>query len=295
MKQVVFRAFKIMNANKTIKAQKLREELSNRLKVAKDVEKRLMPLHEKNPDSDKDGLADFADAQEGKYVYGVIMRFTQAKNVPAAPKDFENKTNLKESDLDVPPELKGKWLCRYVYHVLITDKLVVTDLKKDYTVVRLEKYLNYLLMGRDYDLIPVVGSNELKMRDIKSIVFKNPSVDRKDLKVDLSITDKAKELLKQLFPRVENLDDIMAKNIVTAKMTLNIAKPKEMSDEDYENQLGAVLKPLGDPTLVSLGVANGREIKGEDVLYSKEIELPETPEDKDYIEAMKLVVKELKD
>lgn len=295
MKQVVFRAFKIMNADKTIKAQKLREELSNRLKMAKDVEKRLMPLHEKNPDSDKDGLADFADAQEGKYVYGVIMRFTQAKNVPAAPKDFENKPNLKESDLDVPPELKGKWLCKYVYHVLITDKYVITDLKKDYTIVRLEKYLNYLLMGRNYDLIPVVGASEIKMRDIKSIVFKNPSVDRKDLKVDLSLTDKVKDLLMQLFPLVDNLDEIMAKNIVTAKMTLNIGKPKDMSEEDYGNQLGAVLKPVGDPTLVSLGVVKGKEINGADILYSKEVELTDAPEDKDYIDAMKLVVKELKD
>ena len=123
MKRIVLRAFKIKNADKTIKAPRLREELSSRLRVAKDIEKRLMSLHEKNPDSDKDGLADFVDAHEGKYIYGVVMRFTQANNVPAAPKDFENKTNLKESDLDVPPELKGKWLCRYVYHVLITDKL----------------------------------------------------------------------------------------------------------------------------------------------------------------------------
>ena len=133
------------------------------------------------------------------------------------------------------------------------------------------------------------------MRDIKSIVFKNPSIDRKDLKVDLSITDKAKDLLMQLFPRMENLNDILSKNIVTAKMTLNISKPKEMTDEDYDIQLGAVLKPVGDPTLVSFGVVNGKELKGEDILYSKELELPDTPDDKDYIDAMKLVIKELKD
>lgn len=295
MKKLLFRAFRIKLAEKTLASPKLRDDLSNRLKITKDIKKRLMSLNDKNPDSDSDAMTDFADATVDKYVYGVIMRFTQAKNVPAIPDGFENMESFNEAQLEVPKELKGKMLCRYVYHILVTDKYVITDLRKDYTVTRLEKYLNYLLLGTHYELIPVVMSSVIKMKDIKSIVFKNPSVDRKDLAVDLSLLDKAKDLIMQLFPHVENIDEIMSRNIVTAKMTLNLSKPDDMEEEDYENQLGAVLKPVADTDIVSLGVVKGKEIKGSDILYSQEMELPDTPKDEDYVKVMKAIAKSLKD
>jgi hypothetical protein len=273
----------------------MREELSARLKVAKDIKNRLMSLNDKNPDSDQDCMTDFADATEGKYVYGVIMRFTQAKNVPAIPDGFENMDSFKEAQLKVPDALKGKMLCRYVYHIFVTDGYVITDLRKDYTVGRLEKYLNFLLMGTNYDLIPSVMSNVIKMKDIKTIVFKNPMVKREDLKVDLSIKDKAKDLLTQLFPHASNIEDIMERNIISAKMTLSLSKPEDMIEEDYEMQMGAVLKPVGDPELVSLGMVQGLEVKGSDILLSKEMELPDSPSDEEYIKAMKAVVKSLEE
>lgn len=295
MKNVLFRAFRIKLAEKSLAAPKLREDLSNRLKITNDIKKRLMSLNDKNPDSDSDAMTAFANAVEDKYVYGVIMRFTQAKNVPAIPDGFENMESFDEAQLQVPKELKGKMLCRYVYHILVTDKYVITDLRKDYTIGRLEKYLNFLLLGTHYELIPVVMSSVIKMKDIKSIVFKNPTVDRKDLSVDLNLLDKAKDLIMQLFPHVDNIDEIMSRNIVTAKMTLNLSKPDDMEDEDYENQLGAVLRPVAEPDLVSLGVVKGKEIKGSDILYSQEKELPDSPKDEDYVKAMKAIANSLKE
>lgn len=295
MKKVFFRVFQIKTTDKTVKTQKMQKELSARLKVAKDIQKRLMSLNDKNPESDLDCMTDFADATEGRYVYGVIMRFTQAKKVPAIPDGFESMESFNEAQLQVPDALKGKMLCRYVYHILVTDEYVITDLRKDYTVSRLEKYLNYLLMGTHYALIPSVMSDVIKMKDIKTIVFKNPMIKRDDLKVDLSLLDKARDLLVQLFPHATNIDDIMASNIVSAKMTLTLSKPKDMIEEDYESQMGAVLKTVADPEQVSLGMVQGREINGSDILLSKEMELPDLPSDENYIKAMKAVVKSIEE
>lgn len=290
-KRITFRLFKIENSDKSIKAPQLRNALSERLRTANEIGKRMMSLKEHNPDSDTDVLSSFAIAEESKYFYGVIMRFTLPKNVPVIPDDFMKLTEVKESELSVPDALKGKMLCRYVYHIFITDNYVVTDLNKEYTITRLEKYLNYLLLGTNYDFVPCVMSNVIRLRDIKSIVFKNPSIARENMKIDLDLKDKAKELVKQLFPLMDNVDEIMNDNIISAKMTLSIAKPDEMLDEDYERKLAYVLKPVSDPDIVSIGIVKGREIKGSDILYAdaKEFE-DDSLKDEDYIKAMKEII-----
>lgn len=290
-RSISFRLFRIKNSDKSIKAPQLRKALSERTQIAQDIGKRLMPLKESNPDSDIDVLSSFANAEESRYFYGVIMRFTLPKNVPVIPDDFRNLKEVKESELSVPDALKGKMLCRNVYHIFITDDYLVTDLNKEYTITRLEKYLNYLLLGTNYDFVPCVMSNEIRLRDIKTIVFKNPSIARENMKIDLDLKDKAKELVKQLFPLMDNIDEVMNDNIISAKMTLSIAKPDEMLDEDYERKLAYVLKPVSDPDIVSIGIIKGREIKGSDILYAETKEFEDDSlKDEDYIKAMKEII-----
>lgn len=291
MKSITFRVFKIENTEKSIKSAQLRQALSERMETAKDIGKRLMRLNEKNPDSDSDVLSSFADAAVSNYFYGAIMRFTLAKNVPAIPNDFLNLPEVKETELEVPKELKGKLLCRYVYHILITDDYIVTDLSKEYSITRLEKYINYLLFGTTYEFVPCIMSNVIKLSDIKNIVFKNPSIHRENLKIDLDLKDKIIEFVKQLFPTMDTLDEVMNDNIISAKMMLSFNRPEDMLEEDYENKLAYVLKPISDPDLVSIGMVKGREIKGSHILFT-EIKAFETEliSNEDYIKAMKEVL-----
>ena len=290
-KKITFRVFKIENSDKSIKAPQLRKALSERLKTANEIGKRMMSLKEDNPDSDTDVLSSFANAEESKYFYGVIMRFTLPKNVPAIPDGFKKLTEVKESELSVPEALKGKMLCRYVYHILVTDGYVVTDLNKEYSITRLEKYLNYLLLGTTYDFVPCVMSNVIRLSDIKTIVFKNPIIKRENMKIDLDIKDKVKELVKQLFPMMDDVDDVMNENIISAKMTLSLSKPEDMLDEDYNNKLAYILKPVSDPDIVSIGVVKGREVRGSDILYAEPKDFDgDSINDEDYIKAMKEVV-----
>lgn len=291
MKSVTFRVFKIENAEKSIKAAQLRQALSERMETAKDIGKRLMRLNEKNPDSDSDVLSSFADAAVSKYFYGAIMRFTLAKNVPAIPNDFLNLPEVKETELEVPKELKGKLLCRYVYHILVTDDYIVTDLSKEYSITRLEKYINYLLLGTTYDFVPCIMSNVIKLSDIKNIVFKNPAIPRENIKIDLDLKDKIIEFVKQLFPTMDTLDEVMNDNIISAKMMLSFNRPEDMLEEDYDNKLAYVLKPVSDPDLVSIGMVKGREIKGSHILFTeiKDFE-NEQISNEDYIKAMKEVL-----
>ena len=293
MKSVTFRVFKIESTEKSIKAAQLRQALSERMVTAKDIGKRLMRLNEKNPDSDSDVLSSFADAAASKYFYGAIMRFTLAKNVPAIPNDFLNLPEVKETELEVPEELKGKLLCRYVYHILVTDDYIVTDLNKEYSITRLEKYINYLLLSTTYDFVPCVRSNVIKLSDIKNIVFKNPAIHREkeNLQIDIDLKDKIIEFIKQLFPTMDTLDEVMNDNIISAKMMLSFNRPEDMLEEDYENKLAYVLKPVSDPDLVSIGMVKGREIKGSHILFT-EIKDFETEQisNEDYIKAMKEVL-----
>ena len=146
-------------------------------------------------------------------------------------------------------------------------------------------------MGTTYDLVPCVMSNVIRLSDIKTIVFKNPIIKREDMKIDLDIKDKVKELVKQLFPMMDDVDDVMNENIISAKMTLSLSKPEDMLDEDYNNKLAYILKPVGDPDVVSIGVVKGREVKGSDILYAEPKDFDgDSINDEDYIKAMKEVV-----
>lgn len=165
------------------------------------------------------------------------------------------------------------------------DKHLITNLPTNKTITRLQTYVNFLLSSEDFELTPIIiSSPENKLSDLKRITVKNPFTDtlkknrteNKSIRIDKNLF----EIVKGLFKDTQNLDDVDLSQIISAELILKLTKPRRMSEEEYQRLYGAYLKPISDIDNISFKDKNGKQIKGKDVLKTKnvDIEITETGE-----------------
>ena len=140
-KNVTYRVFEIKNEELTNDATDLKEVLRAKL-ANSNVERRLIPVKNEE-DSEKDLLGSFAPAtgidSDATWVYGVMMRLKPAKEFKKLPDNFEQLAELNESELLELEEVEGKMICSSLYHFLIMDKYLITDLPQIQTISGFQK------------------------------------------------------------------------------------------------------------------------------------------------------------
>ena len=293
-KNVTYRVFIIKNEELTHDATDLKDVLRTKL-VNSNVERRLIPVKEGN-DSEKDLLGSFApasNADNAEYVYGVMMRLKPAKEFKALPDHFEKLAELPETDLLKLQEVEGKTICSNLYHFLIRDKYMITDLPQIQTITGFQKYLSKLLVNRTYGFAPYLMRKDLKLKDVSTVTFKDslkPIIQEEEEKM-FSLKNIVKNAIKFISPNVKKLSEIMDSNMVSAHMVLNFERPKKMAPEVYAKKLGAILAPIQDLDCVYLTLNNGMKLLGSELVYTHK----ETLEDNiitpmTYIKSMQAVL-----
>jgi hypothetical protein len=129
----------------------------------------------------------------------------------------------------------------------------------------------------------IIPQPKTKLSEVKSITIKSPfSEDRNDAsdiqakKKTISLTAKTKDIISQLLSDTQRLSDIDVSQIVSAELILNISKPKKMSDSEYQNIYGAMLKPIADLENVTFKDKNGNKIKGSEIPRTKQVNIDTT-------------------
>lgn len=74
----------------------------------------------------------------------------------------------------------------------------------------------------------------------------------------------------------QNLNDVDLSQIISAELILKLTKPRKMSEEEYQRLYGAYLKPISDIDNISFKDKNGNQIKGKDVLKTKNVNIETT-------------------
>ncbi len=139
---------------------------------------------------------------------------------------------------------------------------------------------------------------QIKLSEIKHIYFKssNKDVESRD---DFSIFDLSIDVLKKLLLDTKNLSEIINDNIFSAKLMINISKPRKMDNKDYEKLLGTYMTPLSDEDRVSFKLKNGKTVSGENMLQYKDVEVELIDDSRisniDLIQEMEKYLKELKE
>lgn len=297
-KNVTYRVFEIKNNELTKDAIELKNDLRNCLMDSK-IEKRLIPVKE-DDDTLKDLLGAFAPsitAEDKEYFYGVMMRLRPAKEIKALPDNFEQLTELEESTLQEIKEIAGKIVCSNLYHFLIKDKYLITDLSQIQTISSLQKYIAKLLSNDSYAFVPYLVNKDLHLKDINTVTFKDSLSDliREDYEERaFSLKKTVTSAIKYISPTVNRLNKLMGDHIISARMTIDFERPRSMSVKDYEKKLGAILAPVEDLDSVYFTLKNGMKLLGSDLVYThKETLDADVITPLTYIDSMLKVLKDL--
>lgn len=293
-KIVTFRVFVVKNDELTQDRTDLKEELLTRLRDSK-VEQRLISLFDKDPET-KDLLASYAPAGDSTadYFYGLMMRIKPASGISAIPDNYLQQASIDEDELNPILGIEGKVVCSSLYHFLVKGKYLITDLPGNTTIAGFTKYLDKYLITIHYAFAPFISPNALELKDIRHCVFQDPLTAMPEKDKRISLKPNVRKLIQWLCPEVENLNKIMRSNIVSAKMTLDFEKPKDMKEEDYADQLGAVLAPISDLENIFFTTNNGIKVMGEQLIYTTKRNLEaEKIDAKCYIRAMESICNEL--
>lgn len=271
-KNVTYRVFEIKNNELTEDAFGLKYDLRECLKDSK-IEKRLIPIKD-DDDTLKDLLGAFAPsttAPDKNYFYGVMMRLKPAKEIKALPDNFEQLTELEESKLQEIKEIAGKTVCSNLYHFLIKDKYLITDLSQIQTIASLQKYIAKLLAKESYAFVPHLVNKNLHLKDVKTVTFKD-SLSVLSNEVDeergFSLKKTVTSAIKYISPNVNRLNKLMGEHIVSARMIIDFERPRSMSVKDYERKLGAILAPVEDLDSVYFTLKGGMKLMGADLVYT---------------------------
>ena len=75
--------------------------------------------------------------------------------------------------------------------------------------------------------------------------------------------------------------------IIEANLIVKWSKPKDMTKEEYEKMMGAVIKPISDLDGIAIQPKKGRIIKGQDIPKTKVVTVGVTSSGKIIEEALK--------
>jgi len=293
-KDITYRVFNIYNQEISNDATNLKGELRQRLAKCK-VEQRLIPLKE-NDDSNFDLLGAFAPAigtnPNTDFFFGTMMRLKPAKEIKALPDNYRELSTLEESALREIQEIKDKIVCSSLYHFLIKGNMLITDLKQNILIDALQIYINKLLMDAKYVFTPRIVTEDLRLRDIKSVVFMDDF--SQENATQLSLKSLTRKAIKTISPKVRGLNNIMESKIASARMIIDFERPKQMKDSDYMKKLEAFLAPIQNLENVHFCLKNGKKLQGTDLVYIHKTTLEDdiiTP--LTYINSMKNVLQSI--
>lgn len=102
----------------------------------------------------------------------------------------------------------------------------------------------------------------------------------------MCLPDKLTDFMSKLFLDADSLKNIDLKQIVSAELTLKLLKPKKMTNEDYQQKYGALIKPVSDLDNVTFKDNLGNKITGEKIQKIKSILIEQT--DNGYISEQQL-------
>lgn len=278
MKSITFRYFDVDYSGLTSATSLVGRLLGKLSSTASD---RMMPLNKVESDK-SDLISDFENVGKGKMIAGTCLRIVNSKEVPIITEEMLKQNQFKVSSINPLAKDKEKTCLDYFYFCLTDERLIVT-LDARSGISRFETYINWLLntkdSGESINFTPTVDEEQITASDIKKITVDNA--------FNIDISDKAAEkigfsaklyslsgdVLKTLFSDTDSFKELMDANICSANLIIKFSKPKSMDEDEYKRKTaGTILKHLDNPDGIRFQ-ANGKKIKGSQVLQTEVVEV----------------------
>ena len=245
---------------------------------------RRMLLNAKDPAKEEDLICDY-DIQNNKLVSGAMLRIRPSDEVMNLPDVLFNEPKIVLHELG-NIEVDTEIIYKDHYYFMMNHQYLVTTLPGNYSVVRFQTYINWLLGtvrgSKLYEFTPKITLQpNLKIYDLKKIRVTDPAINdfiEGKGKSDAITTIKTLpyQLLKKFVNDVSSLDETTLAEVVSAELLLKFSKPKTMSTEEYQRSLGAFMKPIADTDHIAIYPKKGKPINGQDVLEIREVQIETT-------------------
>lgn len=218
-------------------------------------------------------------------LFGIMLRVELDSKSPKIP---SNLLNLQSFSIkDMPTDEQNSTVYKKHYYFCLDHAHMVTNLPGNTTVVGFQTYINWFLESATmpYEFTPLYQSTpDVKLSDIREVVFEDDSVMLSSNKESMTtaedtqnkLIDIAWSTIKNILNDTIDLTEEELKSIVSARLLLKLKKPKSMSEDDYQNKLGAVMKPVSDVGYVHYVAKNGQRISAEELAVVKCVEIEKT-------------------
>ncbi len=311
-KRVLLRAFKIKNSMLSSSDSKIKERLIKKLEFYKKSQDRCMDLNENDLSDEKDLISNYENYSVEQSLFCTLLRMSIGSEVQHITKNLLNRIkfnieNLESENLETAAIYKD-----HFYFSIKGDYLVTGMLAGNRTIKPLQTYLSWFLKDENFELTPVIKPpSEYKLSDLKSANFSDITIkhDSKE-KTSSSLNETGKQVtninkfvldkITSLFKDNISLNDVDLSQVISAELIIKFKKPKEMTNEEYEDKFGALLKPVSDVESIKFQTKDKKtEVSGKDLLHTKIIYVEETQNgfinEQELMQEMGKYLKELKD
>lgn len=262
-------------------------ELNEKLENTKSSQERMLPLNESTSDTEYDLCCTFKESvyDQKTYLFGTMLRIKKAEDVGDIPEELLAKKKFDISAILTDKKGNNSFSEINSFYFLMRGKHVVCTLQATRTIKCFETYINWLLETQKNHLCPkLVKQGNIKLSDVKDMTFgstssiitgtQNSTTQQKKL-VNIGLEALASIMKDE---HAIGLRDVNLENVLTAKLILQIKKPRKMSDDEFEKRYGAVLRVVQDTDDITITDRKGKKIKGSDIQLRKEIKIDLTEE-----------------
>lgn len=288
-RDITLRAFSISIGDTQVSNEvSIFDDLKKKLAGSESSSDRCMILNPTDPNNEKDLISDYHEVVMPKSFFCTMLRIVPGEDAQHIPDELLEQ---KKFSMDEVEELQESHnlpnLCKESFYFSTCGHYLVTNLRGNKTIKDLQTYLSWLLSNDLLLLTPMVNiPDDIPMKDIRNITFSDGYVasafDEDVVKTQSSQTrsfnlkNVAADIIDKLFGDTQDLSDIDLERIIEANLIVKWSKPKDMSKEEYQKVMGAIIKPVADLEGMTIRPKKGRLIRGEEIPKTKIVTVAQT-------------------
>ena len=282
IREVTLRAFSIKSTKMSSDTDEFFESIKEKLNTTS-AKERLMVLNQDDDTAESDLISYFS--LKDNNIFATMMRIAPGADDRHIDNELMEKNSFSVSEIRRTKN-NAAALYKNHYYICFNNNYLVTNLPQTTTIKRIETYLNWLIDSHTYEITPVVSPYpDLKLSDLKTVVFKNKDLFHKKIShdpenIEDKIIDLKNNFITNFFKTIcvdsDTLNDIDINQIISAELLLKLSKPRKMSEEEFQKTYGAILKPVSDSENIVFKDNKGNRITGEDLLKTKKVNIERT-------------------
>lgn len=281
----MLRAFRIENSTISEPNSSILSFLGQILTDESKAGDRTLQLNEQ--EEDRDLLSNFEWRHNNSNLFGMMMRIIPAESGGVIDSDLFERNKIAITDVDAGSPDQKQYKDHFYF--ALNNEYLVTNLAGNINIMRLQTYLNWLLVNvRGERIFQFTELTKLPdgvaFSNIEQIEFVGgghvvsaPTTSQEPSTVTTMLHSISDALLSQIVNDTASLEEIRNSQVIEAKLFLRVKKkPKEMAQDEYQRVMGAIATNISNDDGIVLRTKDGNKYTGEAIKVKKEVEIERT-------------------